>query len=118
MGITSSDKSIFLKADGIGSRVAARIVSELQDKINQFSIEEKIESYTNLELNNKKGDGLFEVSKSLLDDCVSAIVNLGYTRSEAYKAVMNAQQDIKNHDEKEKISIEKVVTLALKKISG
>ena len=36
LGITSSDKSIFLKADGIGSRVATRIVSELNDKIGDF----------------------------------------------------------------------------------
>ena len=32
LGITSSDKSVFLKADGIGSRVATRIISELNEK--------------------------------------------------------------------------------------
>ena len=118
LGITSSDKTIFLKADGIGNRVATRIVSELQDKISQFSIKEKIESYTDSELNHDKVDGLDGESKTLLDDCVSAIVNLGYTKSEAYKAVINAKQDLKNNEEKEKISIEKIVPLALKKISG
>ena len=118
LGITSSDKTIFLNADGIGSRVATRIVSELQDKISKFSIEEKIENFTNAELNTDKIDLLSEASETLLDDCVSAIVNLGYSRSEAFKAVVNAKQDLKNSKEKEKISIEKIVPLALKKISG
>ena len=118
LGITSSDKTIFLNADGIGARVATRIVSELQDKISKFSIEEKIENFTNAGLNTDKIDSLSEASETLLEDCVSAIVNLGYSRSEAFKAVVNAKQDLKNSKEKEKISIEKIVPLALKKISG
>ena len=38
IAIKSSDKSAFQKADGIGQRVATRIVSELQEKIDQFSL--------------------------------------------------------------------------------
>ena len=38
VAIKSSDKSAFQKADGIGQRVATRIVSELQEKIDQFSL--------------------------------------------------------------------------------
>ena len=39
LAIKSSDKSAFQLADGIGQRVATRIVTELQEKINKFSIE-------------------------------------------------------------------------------
>ena len=38
IAIKSSDKSAFQQADGIGQRVATRIVSELQEKIDQFSL--------------------------------------------------------------------------------
>ncbi len=46
IAIKSSDKSAFQKADGIGQRVATRIVSELQEKIDQFS-------FTNSNINFK-----------------------------------------------------------------
>ena len=118
LGITSSDKTIFLNADGIGNRVATRIVSELQDKISQFNMDEKLSSYISSGSSAKKGEAVTNQSKEVLEDCVSAIVNLGYSRSEAYKAVINTKQDLINNDEKEKISIEKIVPLALKKMSG
>ncbi len=118
LGITSSDKSVFQKADGIGSRVATRIVSELNDKISSFNFgREEIDS-ENKNLSEQK-DNLNEFdSKTIVDDSISAIVNLGYTRSEAYKAVINAQNDILKSEDKTNISIEKLVPLALKIMSG
>ncbi len=118
LGITSSDKSVFQKADGIGSRVATRIVSELNDKISSFNFgREEIDS-ENKNLSEQK-DNLNEFdSKTIVDDSISAIVNLGYTRSEAYKAVINAQNDILKSEDKTNISIEKLVPLALKNMTG
>ena len=118
LGITSSDKSVFQKADGIGSRVATRIVSELNDKISSFNFgREEIDS-ENKNLSEQK-DNLHEFdSKTIVDDSISAIVNLGYTRSEAYKAVINARNDILKSEDKTNISIEKLVPLALKNMTG
>ena len=52
LGINSSDKNIFLKADGIGSRVATRIVSELQGKIDNFHFDNNLDD-------SKKNDSFY-----------------------------------------------------------
>ena len=68
---------------------------------------------------NKNDNGISERDrKTIVDDCISAIVNLGYSKSEAYKAVMNANNDMKKTSEKSNLSIEKLVPLALKKLIG
>ena len=118
LGITSSDKSVFLKADGIGSRVATRIISELNEKISSFNFGRDEIEVGNRNLDKQKDNLDMSNSKTIVDDSISAIVNLGYTRSEAYKAVINARNDILNSEEKTNISIEKLVPLALKKMTG
>ena len=116
LGITSSDKSIFVKADGIGSRVASRIVSELYDKIGDFTYSDNQIDYEVFDKDNKKISE--RDRKTIVEDSISAIVNLGYSRSEAFKAVMNANNDMEKSSEKSNLSIEKLVPLALKKLTG
>ena len=110
IAIKSTDKSAFQQADGIGQRVATRIVSELQEKINQFSL-------TNTDIKFKKSiipsDGA-EQNKNIMDDAISAIVNLGYSKSDVFLVVNSICNEIDND---EKLSIEKIIPLALKKLS-
>ncbi|MAQ07608.1 MAG: hypothetical protein CMN50_07935 [SAR116 cluster bacterium] len=118
LGITAGDKSVFLKADGIGSRVATRIVSELQDKINTFNFsEEDIKNHknvNNLSLEKKSQSDV----EDFFNDSISAIVNLGYTRSEAFKAVMNVKRELNKDGNMIDTSVEKIIPLALKNLSG
>ena len=110
IAIKSSDKSAFQKADGIGQRVATRIVSELQEKIGQFSL---VNSSINFKDTKVKSDGA-ELIKNIRDDAISAIVNLGYSKSDVFLVVNSICNEIDND---EKLSIEKIITLALKKMS-
>ena len=110
IAIKSSDKSAFQKADGIGQRVATRIVSELQEKIDQFSL---INSKINFKDSNIKSDGA-ELNENIRDDAISAIVNLGYSKSDVFLVVNSICNEIDND---EKLSIEKIIPLALKKLS-
>ncbi len=110
IAIKSSDKSAFQKADGIGQRVATRIVSELQEKIEQISL---TNSNIKLKDTNITSDGV-ELNKDIRDDAISAIVNLGYTKSDVFLVVNSICNEI-NYNEK--ISIEKIIPLALKKLS-
>ena len=110
IAIKSSDKSAFQKADGIGQRVATRIVSELQEKIGQFSL---VNSSINFKDTKIKSDGA-ELNKNIRDDAISAIVNLGYFKSDVFLVVNSICNEIE-HDEK--LSIEKIIPLALKKLS-
>ena len=110
LAIKSSDKSAFQQADGIGQRVATRIISELQEKIHQFSL-------TNSDIKFKDpkiiSDGS-ELNKNIIDDAISAIVNLGYSKSDVFLVVNSIYNEI---DKDEQLSIEKIIPLALKKLS-
>lgn len=118
LGITAGDKSVFLKADGIGSRVATRIVSELQDKINTLNFsEEDIKNHKNVNNLSLEKKSQSEV-EDFFNDSISAIVNLGYTRSEAFKAVMNVKRELNKDGNMIDTSVEKIIPLALKNLSG
>ena len=58
------------------------------------------------------------LDNSIFEDSISAIVNLGYSRSDAYKAINLIKDEFKNSKNDDKISIEKIVPLALKKLSS
>ena len=110
IAIKSSDKYAFQQADGIGQRVATRIVSELQEKINQFSL-----ANTDIKFKDSKisPDGS-QINENIIDDTISAIVNLGYSKSDVFLVVNSICNEINNN---EKLSIEKIIPLALKKLS-
>ena len=110
IAIKSSDKSAFQQADGIGQRVATRIVSELQEKINKFSL-----ANTDFKFNDSKiSFNIAEQNKNIIDDAISAIVNLGYSKSDVF-LVVNSICNENNNDKT--LSIEKIIPLALKKLS-
>ena len=110
IAIKSSDKSAFQKADGIGQRVATRIVSELQEKIDQFSL-----TNNNIKFKDSRiASNEVELNKNIIDDAISAIVNLGYSKSDVFLVVNSICNEIDND---EKLSIEKIIPLALKKLS-
>ncbi len=110
IAIRSCDKSAFQQADGIGQRVATRIVTELQEKIDHFSL---VNTNINLKNSNIKSDRA-ELNKNIVDDAISAIVNLGYSKSDVFLVVNSICSEI---DNEEKLSIEKIIPLALKKLS-
>ena len=55
-----------------------------------------------------------ELNKNIRDDAISAIVNLGYSKSDVFLAVNSICNEIDND---EKLTIEKIIPLALKKLS-
>ena len=110
IAIKSSDKSAFQQADGIGQRVATRIVSELQEKINQFSLANADVKFSDTKISSDKA----EQNKNIMEDAISAIVNLGYSKSDVF-LVVNSIFNENNNDEM--LSIEKIIPLALKKLS-
>ncbi len=80
--IATQDKTILTRADGVGPKLASRIVTELKDKIP-----------TGLALSSN----VYAHPSSLaptLEEAASALVNLGYRRLEAVTAVSKAQQSL------------------------
>ena len=72
--------SLLFKSRWHWSESCNRIVSELQEKIDQFSL---TNSNIKFKDSNITSDGA-ELNKNIRDDAISAIVNLGYSKSDVF----------------------------------
>lgn len=112
--ISAQDKTSFCRASGVGPKLAARIVTELKDKIVTIPVgisgvnaDEAIEGAPAAAQVVLPKDA--DYSKS--EDVISALVNLGYQRLEAYRAVSKAMAE--NPD----ANVPTLIRLALKEFA-
>ena len=85
--IVAGDKAMVALADGVGPKIAQRVVNELSEKIG------KIPSLGGTALGaDNSGAAPESAEAATQQDAVSALVNLGYGRSEAHAAVVRAQR--------------------------
>lgn len=82
--ITAQDKVMIGRADGVGPKLAGRLLLELKDKVKGLSF-----SSTGTALATATSTP-FNAS---FNDALSALVNLGYTRVEALQALKDVPQD-------------------------
>ncbi len=81
--IAAQDKSALTQADGVGPKLALRLVTELKDKVPAFG--QPIAT-----IHGAKAAASGSMPNSIASDAVSALVNLGYRRAEAFGAVAAA----------------------------
>ncbi len=93
MSIVSGDSKTIASSPGVGAKTAERIVLELKDKIEIEGVEDFVPE-------NSSADS------SLSNDVVDALVELGYSKSEAISAV-------KRIDETDDMSVEDMLKKAL-----
>lgn len=75
--IAAQDKAGLTQADGVGPKLALRLVTELKDKVPAFGKPVAV-----------KGSTVPDApATSVASDAVSALTNLGYRRAEAFPAV-------------------------------
>ena len=87
LAILSQDKATLARADGVGPRLAARIANELRDKIGGLATAAPMPVAATPASENGADAGAAA-------DAVSALVNLGYRRAEAFGAVAAAARKL------------------------
>ncbi len=88
--IAAQDKTALIRADGVGPKVAARILNELKDKVGHLSLGPAAATAPATAAKGAAPALASSAANTALADAVSALVNLGYGRSEAFGAVVAA----------------------------
>lgn len=100
LSIVTGDTATIKKASGIGAKIAQRVVLELKDKIqNESLVSQDSGAFDDFDM--PAGDGA-------RGEAVSALVVLGYSASEAQKAVAKVAETV--------TEVEDIIKQALKKL--
>jgi len=102
--IAAQDKAAVARADGVGPKLAARVTAELKDKAGEVALGPAAAMVEGAAA--PAGDGPTA-------DAVSALVNLGYGRSEAFGAIAQASQALGKA-----ASVESLITAGLKELGA
>ena len=84
--ILTGDAKTISKAPGIGQKMAQKVILELKDKIGDASFTDEGES-----ISAEKG---VPASNDERSEAAEALIALGYSRSEGYRAVKQASADL------------------------
>lgn len=106
LAIAAQDKAAITRAPGVGPKLGARIVAELKDKAGSVANDLSVGAVRNTALNGAKPGAV------PAEDAVSALVNLGYRRAEAYAAVAKGARDLGD-----KATLDGLIRFGLKELS-
>ena len=104
--VAAGDYAPFRRAPGVGPKLAQRIVAELKDRVTDLGAA----TYTPPATGK---DGTPAAGGRTVDDAVSALVNLGYGRTEAFAAV---NRTVRNLEDATPLSA--VIRDALRELGG
>ncbi len=109
LAIAAQDKAILTRADGVGPKLATRILTELKDK--SVSLGGDVIKPVDFAAPSSAP----EIIPGIDEDAVSALVNLGYARSDAFAAVARAKGKANDNDQDK---LDTIIRLALKELSA
>lgn len=116
--LASQDKASLTQADGVGPKLATRIVTELKDKAANMAVSSNLtHPQTGTGTAAVTSDGEADITDMQSnEDAVSALVNFGYSRSDAYGAVKKVLDTAKANDNKEP-ELQQLIKMALKELN-
>jgi Holliday junction DNA helicase RuvA len=86
--IGSEDVRTLTKTPGVGAKTAQRMTLELRDKMSALGFERRVDAIASTGKTRQK-----DASAALADDVVSALENLGYSRTDANRAAAAALEE-------------------------
>lgn len=102
LALVSQDVKSLTRAAGVGKKLAERILLELRDKVKNEELSEQLQQVS--QVADQLSDGSGNVAEA-----VSALVVLGYSQSEAARAIAGQPPET---------SVQELIKLGLKKLSG
>jgi len=123
LAITSGDKAMISRAEGVGPKVAARVTAELSEKVSNmhlnFGNNDIGKNFQEKNSNVLKSNFLNEEDQffDVVEDTISALINLGYTRSEVFAVVMAIKKDFNLKKINLDFTVNAIIPLALKELS-
>lgn len=109
LAIAAQDKAAITQADGVGPKLATRILTELKDKAANMDLSTAVTPSTGPV--NYKDVAAPVQAGGIENDAISALINLGYARSDAYTAVHKAAGEANDN-------LQDLIRLALKELSA
>lgn len=106
--IAAQDKASLNRISGVGPKLAERLITELKNKVAKMAPSVMPMPATG----SGKKKGAASILASVSDEAVSALVNLGYTRSDAFAAVASALREHGDH-----ARLDQVITYGLKELA-
>lgn len=112
--IAAQDKAAITQADGVGPKLATRILTELKDKAASIATEAFAPAAPPVASSPAATATVSVPSDAGVDeDALSALINLGYARADAYSAVIQAKGKANDNH-----TLQDIIRLALKELSA
>ena len=108
--VAAADKTALTRVSGIGPKVAGRITAELKDKVAKMNLGAVAFTEIDAAEGHKK---VSSVNQTAAGDAVSALVNLGYSRADAFGAVATVGRKLGGD-----ASVEQLITEGLKELAA
>jgi Holliday junction DNA helicase RuvA len=84
--ILTQDQALITRADGVGPKLAGRIIAELKSKVGGVAL--------GLTASSPEASASISSISGGMSEAISALTNLGYRRSEAVEAVAKSSQTL------------------------
>ena len=123
LAISSGDKAMISRAEGVGPKVAGRVTAELVEKVTSMNLMtgNNLNQISSKEVNSNNLETHFltkdKEHTEVVEDIISALINLGYTRSEVFSIIMAIKKDFNQKKINTDFTVNSIIPIALKELS-
>ena len=110
--IMAGDKAMVTRADGVGPKLAQRVVNELAEKVGNLPVSGSGAAMAGGAMPAPAGDA----AGNVVADAISALENLGYGRAEAHAAISRARSDGADGDGAQNDDLSALIAAALQQL--